>query len=366
MSSRFLERLNALIGASGDPYEKACLSLDAASYLARRGDHLDSARMVQGIRDGGLHLSSPRVSAWLNFAEGMQFHCRGYDQEARVKWHRCIAIARAGRSTEVLGRALTWLAFCDYTNLRIDSLFTCMREAVLTLGDESFEARARSNMTLAQICHLCGNTAKAKDFYDKSRIACLANGDDVMLSTLIHNMAWLRMAALRNDEVRGIHVRDDANIVALTAESTRNYEDLIGAKAFDVMTPLLGAQVDILRERYADAIQVIGLRQKDLNSQGLSRLSAVLIADRAYCRGKLGDLVGARSDTLTAIGSISSEDHVDDLAVLYARASRVFEMIGEPAEAARYKLMSEAMWVNFESLQSRMLIEVDCLEMTQS
>lgn len=279
-----------------------------------------------------------------------------------MKWSRCIAIARSGRCGDILGRALAWRAFCDYTSLRIEPLFTYMREAVLVLENESSESRARTNMTLAQIHHLCGRFSTAKNYYDRSRIACLENGDDVMLLALIHNMAWLRVSALRNDEIRGMPVSDDGNIVALTSESTRNYEDLIGAKAFDVMTPLLGVQVDIIKERYAAAIEVIGSRLKDLSLQGLSRLSAALIADRGYCRGKLGDHSGARSDALTAIESISSEDHVDDLAVLYSRVARIFEMIGEPEEAEKYISRAEGMWKDYESLQRRILNEVDCLK----
>lgn len=359
MNSRFLERLSALASLAGDPSERACLDLEAASYLARRGDQLDSSKIVQEIREEGLHLLSPRVSAWLNFTEGMQFHCQGCDPEARVKWSRCIAIARSSHSNAVLARALAWLAFCDYTTLRIESLVLGMSEAIRVLEVGNHEGRARTNLTLAQIFHLCGDVGKAREFYDKSRLACLESGDDVMLAALIHNMAWLRMTTLRNEELRGMPLTDDGKIVELASESTRNYESLIGSTALDVMTPLLGVQVDIIQKRYAEAVRTINSRLQDLTRQGLSRLNASLVADRAFCRAKLGDLVGAMADATKAVDSVSKEDHVDDLAVLHIRVARVYEAIGESVQSAQFDAMARTLWNDFDSLRSQILIAID-------
>lgn len=361
MSSRFLDRLSALVSVSSDVYDKACLNLESASYLARRGDHLDSLKIVQSIRSDGLHLHSSKLSAWLNFAEGMQFHCKGRDPEARVKWSRCVAIARSSRSDEVLARALAWLAFCDYTILRIDSIATLTIEAMHVLAKDNYEGCARINMTLAQIYHLCGSYTRAREFYDRSRLACLESGDDVMLAALIHNMAWLRMSALRNESLRGMHLNDDSKIVELASESTRNYESLIGSRAFDAMTPLLAAQVDIMQARYADAILKINTRIVDLPSQGLRRLSASLVADRAYCRAILGDNNGSRADAVVAIESVSSEDHVDDLAVLYTRIAEVYRIIDEAEKSAFYKGKADALWMEFDLLKSRLLSVISCI-----
>jgi hypothetical protein len=156
-------------------------------------------------------------------------------------------------------------------------------------------------------------------------------------------------------------VTDDSKIVELTSESTRNYESLIGVRAFDAMTPLLAAQVDILQARYANAILVINSRLADLSSQGLSRLSASLVADRAYCQAKLGDAISARADARTAIESVSSEDHDDDLAVLFIRLSEVYKMTNETKQSAYYEAKAATLWESFDSFRSRTLAKVNAI-----
>ena len=174
------------------------------------------------------------------------------------------------KANEVVARVSSWLAFVDYTNINIPSLIPNTREALSTLTDENLEATARANLTTAQVFHLCGDKESAVEFYKKARVACLGYYDDVMLAALIHNMAWLRMAARRNAILQGISSEDEGYLVELAAESTSNYEKLIGSKSFDVMTPLLGAQVDIMFGRYVEAIYTISARLEDLRGQGLS------------------------------------------------------------------------------------------------
>ena len=274
-----------------------------ASYLARRGDHIESRNIVLQVRSEGQHLKSGMIGAWLNFAEGMQFHSAGNASEAKLKWQRCLAIAKSANANEVVARVSSWLAFVDYTNINVSSLILNTREALSALTDENLEAIARVNLTTAQVFHLCGDYESARLFYEKARVACLGYCDDVMLAALIHNMAWLRMSARRNQALQGLETEDEGYLIEAAAESTSSYEKLIGSKGLDVMTPLLGAQVDIMLGRYAVAIDRIGEKLKDLRAQG-SLASGVLMADCAYCRAQIGDIEGAKNDALVALGSI--------------------------------------------------------------
>lgn len=269
MKSRFLERLDAAIDSESEQLKRACLSLEKASYLARRGDASESEEIIRFVRSEGQYLLSGEVGAWLNFAEGMQFHCAGNDLDAKQKWTRCLAIARSAQAEYILSRTLSWLAFIDYTNIRIGSLIANTRHAIVSMKSDDFETIARLSLTIAQGFHLCGNSVRAREFYDRCRLACMNSCDDVMLAALIHNMAWLKLFIQRNEMLQGSAVTEDRYIVELGAESTRNYERLIGAKSLDVMTPLLGAQVDIISGRYIDAIHTISERLGKIDGQGL-------------------------------------------------------------------------------------------------
>lgn len=358
MKSRFIVRIDELIGIAGNSTKGVCLTLEKASYLARRGDYIASNNIVLQVRNEGQHLKNGMIGAWLNYVEGMQFHSSGNASEAKVKWQRCLAIARSVKANEVVARVSSWLAFVDYTNISIPSLISNTREVFSKLTDDNLEATARTNLTAAQIFHLCGEYKSATVFYNRARVACLECYDDVMLAALVHNMAWLRMAARRNAILQGICSEDEGYLVELAAESTSNYEKLIGSKSFDVMTPLLGAQVDIMFGRYVEAIYTISARLEDLRGQGLSRLSGVLVADRAYCRAQAGDIEGAKNDALVALNSISGSEHVDDLAVLFTRVSSVFSLAGDVGKSAKYIERARELWEEFKLLRGNIISEV--------
>ena len=359
MKSRFLEKLDAAIRSASDPLKRTCLSLEKASYLARRGDASESEEIVRSVRSEGHYLLSGEVGAWLNFTEGMQFHCAGNDPEAKQKWMRCLAIAMSVQAESILSRTSSWLAFIDYTSIRIGSLIANTRHAITCMKSDDFEAIARVSLTIAQGFHLCGNAVKAREFYDRCRLACMKSSDDVMLAALIHNMAWLRTFIQRNEMLQGLAATEDRYIVELGAESTRNYERLIGVKSLDVMTPLLGAQVDIISGRYSDAIRTISERLEKLDSQGLSRLNAVLVADRAYCRAESGDIDGAKTDAVRAREAVEDGDHVDDLAVLYTRLSRVYELAGDRDTSIAYIAKAKVHWGEFRILQNTLIAEIN-------
>lgn len=361
MESRFIEKIDAAIRSASDPLKRTCLSLEKASYLARRGDASESAEIVLSIRSEGHYLLSGEVGAWLNFTEGMQFHCAGNDTEAKQKWMRCLAIAISVQAESILSRTSSWLAFIDYTSLRIGSLIANTRHAITYMKGNDFEAIARVSLTIAQGFHLGGNSVRAREFYDKCRLACMRSSDDVMLAALIHNMAWLRTFIQRNEMLQGLATTEDRYIVELGAESTRNYERLIGVKSLDVMTPLLGAQVDIISRRYDEAIRTINERLEQINGQGLSRLNAVLVADRAYCRAETGDIDGAKMDAVRARDAVEDGDHVDDLAVLYTRLSRVYELAGDPRTSIAYITRANVLWEEFRTIQNVLISEMNKL-----
>lgn len=359
MKSRFLIRIEEQAELAGDPAIVLCFALEKASYLARRGDYVESASIVQVIRERGQHLLDGNVGAWINFAEGMQFHCSGKDHEAKLKWSRCLAIARSVNATQVAARASAWLAFIDYTTINIPSLIGHIKDAVIEMRSDNYEATARVNLTIAQLFHLCGDIENARPFYDKARLACISCFDDVMLAALIHNMAWLRVSAQRNAVLQGLVALNDGHLVEAAVESTRSYESLIGSKVLDVMTPLLGAQVDILLGRCADAIRVISEKIDDLRDQGLSRLTGVLFADRAYCHAQTGELEKAQADALAALEAVSVGDHVDDLAVLYSRLSSVYEILGNLEKSNEYRAKATCHWEKFKKLQNSISLSVN-------
>jgi tetratricopeptide (TPR) repeat protein len=132
------------------------------------------------------------------------------------------------------------------------------------------------------------------------------------------------------------------------------------------MTPLLGAQVDVLLGRFERAERIITERLKDLRAQGLSRLTACLTSDRAYCRAQRGDFDGAKSDVKTALNAISEEDHIDDLAVLHSRIANVYRLSQDLDKALEFEAKSTNLWEKFRDHQREILGGIDGIRQSDS
>ena len=329
MESRYLSALNLAISTADDPLKQGCLRAEKASYLARRGSSDLAAHEIASLRLDKSYLASPELSSWINFAEGMSLHCVGRDRDAAEKWSRSRAISEAMGVDEISTLASAWLALLDYTRADLVSMNDNFKRCLHKSSALSHQASARLCLTIAQCFHVCGDISEARKFYSHSRLECLMYGDDVMLSALIHNMAWIRVTNNRNGLLRDKGPIDTRELIDLGAETTAAYEQLVGISSFSAMTPLLQAQVHLLNGEMSVADRAITENIIHLGNQGLSRMRPGLLADRAFCRATMGNFAAASQDIKEALSSIDGTSHVDDLAVAHCRISSAYQKIGQ-------------------------------------
>lgn len=355
MESRYLSNLSAAISCSGGSSDGDCLRAERAAYLARRGDSTTAESELSALRLSGLHIRSAAISSWINFAEGMQFHCNGMDRAASEKWQRSRAIADSGGLKYLSSLVSSWFFFLNYTCASIPLMKEDLQRCLILRAELNDQAKSRLALTIAQCFHVYGDVQSAKRWYTLSRLRALAYGDDVMLSALMHNMAWIRVSNARNEVLRGLTLSDSRELIYLGAETTVAYEGLVGISSFGTMTPLLQAQVQMLNGQYSSAEDIITRNMDMVANSGIGRVRAGLLADRAYCRALVGNGDAALVDVNAALSLARDDVHIDDLAVLHSRVSLTYTALGIEKQAQLHQIYANEDWAKFDNLRQELL-----------
>jgi len=69
--------------------------------------------------------------------------------------------------------------------------------------------------------------------------------------------------------------------------------------------------------------------------EGLARMHAVILADIAWCKVRLGRCVDALADARAALASLDRQSDIDDLAVAQGRLAQVYAALGDDTSALR-------------------------------
>lgn len=358
MKSRFVVSLELRRERALSKVDAAFFDAEIAGYLARRGDLQPAREIIDDIRAQHSILRNSRLLAQLNFVEGVVAHCSGIDADAVLKWRRAAAIAETDDLVETMAKVSGWLAFVHYTNGRFDAMLDELKNSFdyHRRSPASGVLTPRARMLVALVFHTCRKTEEALLWYEASREAILAVGDDVELAALVHNMAWIRLYNHRNALLRGQSVPlSESALLRASAEAVQSYEELVGLSSFPALTPLLRAQNFILSNDFSLALEILDTYAESVREQGLKRLAPNFNADRAYCLAKLGQADAACDIVESLAGDIDSSIHVDDLAVLYSRFRDCASLSGKHAQSAQFESVAKRSWQAFDGLIEVML-----------
>ena len=344
MASRLLARLDAEIAAARHPLKADCLRAERAGFLARQG-HLDDARQVLST----LHMqyaSRPNavMSAWLSLGEGLLSHFSDLAPAAHDRMRRAYALSGAARDTRLHALAAAWLAHMDYTQYDFDAMLRHVAEAHALSGPDDHGTRSRACLVIAQGYHFGGRYDLAQPWYAKVRLHGHADGDEATLSALMHNMAWLHANHARQQALTASADPPATAQVLLSAESTGNFDVLIGTASLDALVPILRAQVLSLQGRHAEALTLYDQHLAAAMAQGLARMQSSLRADMAWCRLQLGQRREAGQDAFAAAQAVQHETDLDDRAAAHSRLARVHAALGDADTAARHAEQAAADW----------------------
>lgn len=359
--SRLLMRLEAGIRDARTTFDADCLRAERASYLARLG-HFDEVRSeLAGLHERYDPQPNVEISAWLNLVEGLVIFSNDMGQGASDKFLRSHALSVAAGLVRMRALSAAWLAHMAFLRVDVAAMTRYLGEA-LGLADKSNRAaRARASLVVAQGYHQGGRLDLALPWYSLARGHAIDDGDDAMVSALMHNMAWLRASNLRQEKVLGDCSTGESDHALMSAQSTAHYDLLVGTNNLQANIPILQAKLLASSGQAAEALAIFDENLETAVHEGLGRLQADLIADRAWCRLQLGQMRDAKKDALLAESCIDPTGQFDDRAFAHSRLTDVFFGLGEPELSARHQDLAAVAWRGHVEFQNMIVASLNGL-----
>lgn len=356
MISRLLESLDDRILSERDLYRADCLRLERAVYIAREGKHKELPSIIDPMR--AKYLSQPRaeISVWLHLVDGLSDFYNNMGKSARDRVLRAYALSTAARLPHLHALSAAWLAHMDYARLDIEAMHRHIGDALRTVEVEDHNTLARASLVMAQALHLANRLDLASPWYTKVRLHASMIGDDLTLSAMMHNMAWLRMSSLRQALLFDLTGLPKDRLALMSAESTEHFDELIGSTSWNELMPALKAQILSLLDRPSEALNFYGQAFSQVQMSGADRLKANLLADCAWCKARSGLFDAALSDALTALESFRDETQSDDRAAAHSRLSQVFESLGRHEMQKAHAALGSAAWANYVEIQQKIVL----------
>jgi len=352
MKSRLLTNLDTAIAAATQPVQADRLRAERAGLLARQGQMAEARAVLSALQAQYARQPDVAVSAWLSLAEGFVSYYSDLNRNARDKISRAYALSAPARDTRLRALSVAWLAHMDYVDHDLEAMARHIEECFELAGPEHHAARARVCLVVAQAYHFGGRFDAAQPWYAKTRQHANAEGDEAMLSAVMHNMAGLLGDESRQTVLRGVEDDSVTRRAMLGIESTGNFDALVGTGSLDALVPIMRAQINSLQGRYAEAAALYEAHFSDGLLQGLDRMRACLGADLAWCRLQLGQTEQALKDALAAEVAVSYDRDVDDRAAAHSRLAMVFDQLGQSEAAARHKAQADIDWHTHERDQA--------------
>ena len=335
--------------------EHTCARAERATLLARQG-RLDDARAelasIHARYDGR---PNAVVSAWTSLAEGLVAFHSDFGASARDKMLRAHALSSAAGDRRVRALSAAWLAHLNYLDDAFEPMVRHLCVAPTEAPPDFASALARACLVTAQSYHWADRFDLARPWYAKARQHATDEGDETLLSALMHNMAWLRATQARRLAVCGVTDREQVLQVLPGAESTEHFDRRVGTASLRSLIPILRTHVLSLLDRHADALQLFDTHWATALAEGLAWMQCGMRAETAWCRLHVGDVVGARRDAHEAREHLAECVQPGDSAAAHGRLAQVLGALGDAAAAAHHRDRAGADWQAHTERQLRLL-----------
>lgn len=355
MKSRLLSRLEADIRGATQTLAADCARCERAAYLARIGDFDEAGREIAAIQQRHESRPSAAISAWLNLANGLVSHYSNLGSSTHDRLKRAHAISSAARLTDLQALSAAWLAHLDYLRMDAAGVARYAAQALTIARPDHHAARARACLVVAQSYDEAGRLDLARPWYDRAHRHATTEGDDSTLSAMLWNKASLRLAALRQALACGPAGAVADQRALLSAESTANFDAMLGVRSLRALQPILRAQTCSLLGRTDEALALYEQHLADALDQGMGSVEGTLLADRAWCRLQAADETGAAQDARAAEGCLAREAAHCDRAPGHSRLVQVWEALGDRSACERQRQLAQQAWQGHAEDQANLL-----------
>ena len=274
MASRLLTQLASRIAAARDPVEAACLRAQRGIYLARQGNHVEAQAIVDAIRAEFGDRPNAEVTAWISLVEALIHFYSQPGPKALDRLRRAHALSRAMNHPVLVPLCAAWLAHIEFNANRMEPMLEYAVEALRLAQPDHHATLARVSLVIADAFHYAGRFDLAKPWYAAVRQHALAEGDDAMISAMLHNVAALRANHVRLADAFHEPQLDAAKLALMELESTKNYDLGIGTLSLALLVPLVRAQLFMVHGRFSEAVELYSTTLDKESTENLERREA--------------------------------------------------------------------------------------------
>jgi tetratricopeptide (TPR) repeat protein len=358
MASRLLAQLAARIAAARDPVEAACLRAQRGIYLARQGKHVEAQAIVDAIRGEFGARPNAEVTAWISLVEALIHFYSQPGPKALDRLKRAHALSRAMNHALLVPLCAAWLAHIEFNASRMEPMLQYAVEALRLAQPDHHAALARVSLVIADAFHYAGRFDLAKPWYAAVREHALAEGDDAMISAMLHNVAAFRANEVRLADAFGAPIPVEIRRAMMETESTKNYDAGIGTLSMALLIPLMQAQLLATDGRFGEAIDIFDDVLERDSPENLERRKGCFYADRAWCHLQLGQADLALADVERACERTEVPADSDDVAAMHARVAEILYRLGHRERSARHKERATEFLRQHKDAQANLLNEL--------
>lgn len=321
--SRLLDKLRSELraarSASAVSESRARLSV----FYARRGDESEAAVEIAELRSLANSANLATCTAQANLAEGVLAFCKGHQAEALDKLRRAKALAELASSEALVRLCLAWLSHVELNLAQTANIDTQIELILSNARSDEHAALSRIGMTLAIALHTCGRYDLARPWYELSRQHAVAEGDDLTLDALMHNVAAIRIHNLRLNEIAEVSDLSELTRAEQELTSGMNYDEVKSPKSYRWMFPLLRIQLLILQKQINSARLALEEWFSEHQALALPRATYLARIDYSYCLSHSNNLKTANEQIEVVAIEPSTKLDLDDLAFVRFRQSQL-------------------------------------------
>jgi tetratricopeptide (TPR) repeat protein len=334
---RLLSTLDDAIRRGRIPREVPFLRAERALLYARLGETDSARREVAALRALPAVQSSPVLNAWLWLAEGLADYYENLGHRAHDRVNRAHALAVSLRSVPVQALAAAWLAHMAFRAHDHAATAAHVATALRLASPEHHAARARACLVTAGAYHYAGREDRAQPWYQQARSHATQEGDGTALSSIMYNMAALRVMEVRLAESFGTPDALKAKRAKLGTESSQLLDESVRTRALSHYQPMQRALILVAHHEFAAALALYDAHLAAALAEGLTCSECLFEADRARCLLALGRGDEALTAARRADTAFLSATEPEEQAVAHAELADAFAQLGLPDVAQRHR-----------------------------
>lgn len=334
---RLLSTLDDSIRRARIPREVPFLRAERALLFARLGESDAARREVIALRALPAVQSSPVLNAWLWLTEGLADYYENLGHRAHDRVHRALALAISLKAVQVQALAAAWLAHMAFRAHDHAATAVHVATALRLAAPDHHAARSRACLVTAGAYHYAGREDLAQPWYQQARTHAAQEGDGSALSSIMYNMAALRVMEVRLTECFGRADALKAKRAKLGTESSQLLDESVRTRALSHYQPMQRALILVAHHDYGAALALYDEHLAGAMAEGLSCSECLFEADRARCLLELGRGVEALAAARQADTAFMSATEPEEKAIAHAELADVFERLGLPDVAQRQR-----------------------------